>query len=296
MISAGTDCFGILPAEIRTEILRYVRTADMFNARLSSRAMAAVFYDQTFWKSRFQIDGDRGYLAYLLCDANYNRMRGKKLDWRFLYHVTNQFKSEDYDNNGISQRERVWVKNRWISQVASIARRPTISFTNASGAELKLTQNLTWKALGANNKRLNDRYWLLFSPEFSPNRIFSQSAYIPQSVRAIAVSVLQQMDMTYITGLEFICENHGNITFGYKLPESRVEEYVTGLKGFTTAVSSAGVCALQPITHSHTGKWLGLPSDGHYSITKEPYLRAFISKRLIFETNIEAIRCTFDVS
>ncbi|KAL1966615.1 hypothetical protein VTN77DRAFT_4026 [Rasamsonia byssochlamydoides] len=59
------DFFGRLPPEIREEIAAYLPTADFYNLRYVSRMMAAIFSSQAFWATRFEVDGDRGFLSYL---------------------------------------------------------------------------------------------------------------------------------------------------------------------------------------------------------------------------------------
>lgn len=292
-ISASTDCFGMLPAEIRTEISTYLETADMLHLRLASRVMATVFYSQPFWKSRFRIDRDRGYLAYLVDDAKRLKKRYRKTNWMCLYHVTNRSRSDNYREE-INLRESIWNKNKWFQQTTTMVRGLDISPpADYSGMEVEMTENWEWKELQADVRR--DNCYRPYRLLCSPDRMHTQYVHIPQSVEGIGISILQEMDVTYITGLELFCRNHRNITVGYKIPGAHVIVDVTDLRGFTVAMSSGGIRALQLVTRSQATKWLGLLSDGKYCFWKSPYLRTFISKRLIFEGNIEAIRCTFNV-
>lgn len=77
----GPDCFGRLPIEIRLEIAAYLSTADFLGLRLVSRAMVPVFSLQSFWRTRFRVNGDRGFLNCLTDD------RGKQKNWRSIYIV-----------------------------------------------------------------------------------------------------------------------------------------------------------------------------------------------------------------
>lgn len=65
MSGHSTDCFVFIPMEIRMQIAMYLATADFLALRHASRSMAKVFDIQSFWKSRFLVVQDRGFLAYL---------------------------------------------------------------------------------------------------------------------------------------------------------------------------------------------------------------------------------------
>ena len=72
------DCFGNLPIEIRLQIATYLPTVDFLSLRQSSRAMVVAFEFQSFWKSRFSVNGDRGFLNSLVTNSRKHESR----DWR----------------------------------------------------------------------------------------------------------------------------------------------------------------------------------------------------------------------
>jgi hypothetical protein len=78
------DCFDNLPVEIRLQIATYLPTVDFLSLRQSSRAMVVVFEFQSFWKSRFSVNGDRGFLNCLVTDPKKYESR----DWRLIYRCT----------------------------------------------------------------------------------------------------------------------------------------------------------------------------------------------------------------
>lgn len=117
-----------------------------------------------------------------------------------------------------------------------------------------------------------------------------QSVYIPRSLAKIAVSILQEMENTYITGMELISEET-KISMEYKIPGKQVTIDVKFLRGFEVAIGSGGIHALRIITdtNSTSSQWLGR-SDG-----------ACTSTRLVLEKNasnaeISALEAAFDVS
>lgn len=56
------DVFSSLPLEIREQVACFLPTPRFLALRLASRPMALVFYSQTFWRSRFTLRNDRGFL------------------------------------------------------------------------------------------------------------------------------------------------------------------------------------------------------------------------------------------
>ena len=80
--SSMTDCFRSLPVEIRMEIATYLSTVDFLKVQCCSRAMAVIFARQAFWKTRFLVTGDRGFLNYLLEDDRKSHI------WRLVYCCT----------------------------------------------------------------------------------------------------------------------------------------------------------------------------------------------------------------
>ncbi|CAG8399139.1 unnamed protein product [Penicillium salamii] len=89
--SSNIDCISALPIEIRLEIASYLLTADFFTLRAVSRGMAAIFSLQSFWKTRFHINGDRGFLCYLTEGPQGHQ----KKNWRSIYHCTARCDTSD---------------------------------------------------------------------------------------------------------------------------------------------------------------------------------------------------------
>lgn len=79
-----SDSFRCLPQELRHVIARSLPTRDFLSLRLASKAMAALFNDGWFWRSRFECDGDRGFLHHVLREYGDNI----QIDWRLLYHAS----------------------------------------------------------------------------------------------------------------------------------------------------------------------------------------------------------------
>lgn len=100
--------------------------------------------------------------------------------------------------------------------------------------------------------------------------------------------------MTYLTGMELICEERPNINIGYKMPGAQIKITVDikSLRGFEVAVGSGGIHAIRIITDSEnsSSQWLGdgrSDSDGG---------GACITTQLVSNEEICALRGAYDVS
>lgn len=60
----GRDCFAIFPWEILDAIAINLPTGDALGLRLASKAFLPLFTSQTFWASRFEAGGDRGFFFF----------------------------------------------------------------------------------------------------------------------------------------------------------------------------------------------------------------------------------------
>lgn len=114
------DFFGRLPPEIREEIAAYLPTADFYNLRYVSRMISAIFSSQAFWATRFEVNGDRGFLSYLKA-----RRRGGKAprrNWQRPCHCTNETNICD----GLENKKRIWAWNRWLKDTTTMTSAPDL--------------------------------------------------------------------------------------------------------------------------------------------------------------------------
>lgn len=99
--------------EIRVEIAAYLSTVDVFNLPYTSRAMALLFQLQSFWKTRFRVNGDHGFLA-CLAEAPQSR---KRKNWRSIYHCTARV---DQPHLQLWTLRRIWRTNQWLADRCSM--------------------------------------------------------------------------------------------------------------------------------------------------------------------------------
>ena len=120
-----TDRLALLPEELCIAIAIYLPTADVFRARLASRAFWPVFYSQQFWASRFKSSTDRSWLV----EARDSLPR----DWRWLYRRTN----DAHISPGLRNRRRIWdLLQQVLDSLALEWRQPPPPFYHRDGCRI----------------------------------------------------------------------------------------------------------------------------------------------------------------
>lgn len=281
-LRGSADCFRRLPAEIQGEIAAYLETSDTFNLRLASRTMTAIFWSQAFWKTRFKINRDRGFLSYLIDSVKGSRRLQPNMNWRLLYHCTNTSKTY---GSPIWNRNRIWFLNRWLAETTTMVMEPSVH-----EEKLNTADHWEWKAVQG-----DIRNGTFFADTCDPDTSFRQFIYMPYSHTRVNVSILREMDMTYITGMEFISQNQPNINVGYKTTGRQITMDIKSLRGFEVAIGSGGIRALRFITNSNASKWLGNPTDPKFPRGRVRLCRACTTMRLMFDGDIDALEFTCNV-
>jgi hypothetical protein len=158
--------------------------------------MGALLCSPAFWKSRFELHNDRGFLHYLI-QKPATKKPDQEIDWHLLYHSTCKMIFCPRIEDAI----KVWEVSRWL-------RDALLSCEN--GREIPLLE------FGGNvlQHYHNDTCW---------RGTHIERTTIPPSLIKIGVSVLMGEERTSnITGLEFITEDGSSVTIGYKSPEAEV--------------------------------------------------------------------------
>lgn len=190
-----TDCFQYLPLEIREVIVCSLPIRDFLHLRYASRSMQALFSSPAYWKSRFELNRERGFLNYLTKQPATEK-RGQEIDWRLLYHSTRKPRCRRTFEVTIN----VWEIFRWLRD-ALLTREvsPEMPLLEFGGKALQHYHN-TYKR-GTHIERVS----------------------IPPSLVKIGISVVTEDDIkSHITGLEFISEGRPSVTIGYKNPEAEI--------------------------------------------------------------------------
>ncbi|KGO38694.1 hypothetical protein PEX1_081440 [Penicillium expansum] len=277
-----TDCFGLLAMEIRLEIAGYLSTVDFLSLRFASRTMAVLFELQSFWKTRFRVNGDRGFLA-CLADTPQNR---KSKSWRSIYRCTAKIEQQYLY---LWALRRQWRNNRWLADRYSMVK----GLDDQPGLQnCLLLGEVPWNGVSVeircdrNCRQGND--WSKCKNCWEEHVPVLQAVAL-ENVTSLAVSILPEGTKTYITGFDLISADFGtpNTTLGYRLPGSQVTVDLRGqqLQGFTVIAGEGGIYAIRPIFKTNIiGSWIGQP-DGVCNSTQ-----------LVLEGGIKAISGKFDVS
>ncbi|KAL3261550.1 hypothetical protein ABHI18_003636 [Aspergillus niger] len=187
------DDFCTLPIELIELLVGYLSTQDYLNSRLASRSMGVLFHKQRFWKTKFDINGERGFLNYLVKEH-----QNLDFDWRLLYHSTCRLRCSRLFDITI----RLWEINRWIREALICKSRGTFaSFMDFGGRALQYYHNTMW-----------------------PETKYRQTVRIPPDLIKIGVSAFIELGESEVTirGLELIRASGPSILLGEKIPGSLV--------------------------------------------------------------------------
>ncbi|CAG8274539.1 unnamed protein product [Penicillium salamii] len=295
LASSNIDCLSTLPMEIRLEIASYLSTPDFFTLRTVSRGMAALFPLQSFWRTRFLINGDRGFLYYLTEKPHGHR----KTNWRSMYRCTARCDTSDCLLRALLG---IWRGNRWLVDRCSMVQR--LDDQSESDLQLEVSGQISWKVPVI--ETLRDRspwrvYWLRSPFRCLSHTSVTQFASLKGIIRLV-VFVLHEPPLrtenettTWITGIDLISANaEKTITIGYRVPRSYVtlDLHQRKLRGFEIFVGDGGIRALRPIMNRKSVEdWIGQPASyDSASGYKSNHFR--IARR----DEIKAISAKFDVS
>jgi hypothetical protein len=240
------DCFSLLPLEIRFEIAYLLSTPEYLSLRLASKSMVHIFEYQEFWKTRFLVHRERGYLNYLLEEG--------RQDWRLMYRCTSKVKRL---TKILRFRRLQWLHNEWIKDRCMMVGAP-ISTSPENNTRF---DGLIWDR--AAGKIQCDRpygeedptsssfgsdicKWCRGVHNLSPPQMITISSEIVE----IAVSVLAEDEHTFITGFKLVYGGSSpSIELGYQIPQKQIKIDLRGqpLTGFEVFAGEGGIQAIRPI-------------------------------------------------
>lgn len=262
--------FDMLPQEILEMIANLLRTSDFLPLRLVCRRMAALFHSQSFWRSRFLLNGERGHLNDFMKEQQ--RLVGhsrRETDWRRVYYKTkSKSVPNDCDNNKvINRRKWLWQRMEWFKDMYTMTRP---SNTRMSKKDKVLANTLSWITVGG-DLRCDEIESSMRPRKKHQHTYFEKTVIIHESVFALRVSVLCEGDVTFITGIELVNEGMTtkNTLLGYKIIDKQIifDIKPQSLRGFRISAGIGGIHALAilsgpPMTYErpHMSSWIGLPT------------------------------------
>ncbi|OJJ35861.1 hypothetical protein ASPWEDRAFT_172650 [Aspergillus wentii DTO 134E9] len=195
-----TDIFGCLPLELQENIAIHLSVNDVLGLRLASRGLSQLFHSSKFWKSQFEINSQRGFLAHVV--ERLSEEDRQKLDWRLLFHCTNQLKCSHEFEYSI----RIWEISKWL--------RDTV-LSNRTGQPIPQFHGISLHSYH--------------------NSVYSTDQTIAVDIlpglAQIAISAYETAGRLHITGLEFIYNDHPVTVVGYTTPGARTVKESDYIKG-----------------------------------------------------------------
>ncbi|PYH97052.1 hypothetical protein BO71DRAFT_319374 [Aspergillus ellipticus CBS 707.79] len=191
LLSSPHD-FQRLSVEMIEYIAALLPTRDALNLRQASRAVAPIFFSSAFWKTRFDINGERGFILPILRDL-IRTEQGQEFDWRLLYHCTCRLNCSAW----FHYERRCWEALRWLRDTA-------LALHSGKSRPLDFRGN----ALNHyHNTRFRDTY--------------TEAVTIDSPVCQIAISAHKDMGGLFVTGLEFFFKDRPKALIGYTLPGAK---------------------------------------------------------------------------
>jgi hypothetical protein len=279
----GADCFGLFPIEIRLEIAAYLSTADFLVLRLASRAMAPVFSLQSFWRTRFRINGDRGYLIRLSDEPH------KRNNWRTMSRCTTRIEKPYLRHWELRRR---WINNGWLIDRYSMTQAPS----GQNEVENNMLSGVAWREVKAEiacdritRGMLRPRTKCTCHPVTMSQTVLLHDRVVCLNVFILNEGTMRNKNGSHIIGFDLISVDAKtpNITIGHRLPGSQVtiDFYGRRLRGFTITTGNCGIRALRPVWNDRTvTSWIG---DWEHGDT---------STELVLKDDVKAISAKFDAS
>lgn len=208
-------------------------TDDFLKLRYVSRSMAVLFEGHTFWKTRFFLRGERGFLHDILplknrkdVDGLHKRGEERRIDWHLLYHWSNPTtKRKTEGDMRLHTKKEIWQINEWLVNA-------TLRHVSGDGDEEQCIECSGYSCeIGA----LTDRH------------TYSKLTNIGRFIVRIGIFVIQQSRHTFISGFEVFFDNRPNVILGYKSEESHVFQTQSLIEfnvAFTEHCFSEGIHAL----------------------------------------------------
>ncbi|KAJ5356699.1 hypothetical protein N7517_011308 [Penicillium concentricum] len=252
--------------------------------------MASVFEIQSFWKLKFQVDGDRGFLACLIDSPQ----RYESKYWLLLYRCTATIDGNDRSQLWVIRQQ--WEIHRWL--------RERCSLTKVSNKQIASQRNLVnglelcWKEASAEihtkrfpkngNFRKNGPVVWICKACWIEHVSFEQDVPLQSSIISLAVSIMWEAEQTFITGFDLLSADT-RINFGYRLPGTQVliDIHDRKLRGFMVDFGKCGIHAIRPIFNTgDTSSWIGQPGGN----------ASYKSVKLVLDQDIKAFSGKFDLN
>lgn len=263
------DCFYSLPLELRLDIAELLTTLDVENLCQVSQSFVPVLGMQVFWRSRFSLSGEYGWLHGALKNSSLENVQS--YDWRRFYSTL------FVGFPSLHVRALVW---KFVESL-----RPALQLQLNSQVSNGLLEaiSITDRRAVFYDQTLwgpDPRFFRLRNP-LTP--LFHCKATIPRQLTEVVVYQVKLGKENFIYGLKVSSLDGENTLLGYS-SRSFHNQHVQELNGFLIAMDQGGLKGLKLVTPGGVSKWLGCPD-------KTAHIRCALS----FNDALE-LRVIFDVS
>ncbi|CAG8951381.1 hypothetical protein HYFRA_00007293 [Hymenoscyphus fraxineus] len=238
------NLFSKLPVELLENIALNLPTESALSLRLVSKVFFPLLYNQAFWASRFEANGDRDFVFETWGRRN---SADDMIDWLSLYRLT----SFTHCSPGLKNRRRIWSLVQPLIETIDLSPAETLDTVSEDHDHT----SLEWtKVDGA----LTTRY-----PFKNGCRLFdTRVGRVCKDLSKIAFSLSTVGTICYISGIRLISRSGSNVCLGLISKTNEIILEVTTLRGFILAMGSMGLHALQVIQEdSRVSKWVGFPGN-----------------------------------
>lgn len=269
MPSSG-DCFlHLLHHDIRYIIAGLLSVRDVMNLRLASRGFSNIFHQQSWWKTRFEENRERGWLFEAHNDdwLPGNLRTGDQRDWKRLFDLTRTSNL----SGTLANRARIWSVIPNILDAASLTwgggtYEPSETIPTYSEFQLKgsgCTRRVSGRILQDTSYNESGRGF-----EEGCQHLRSQTVALPSRLSRIVVYFVHVRPLAYVCGFMLVCNgNDGSLVkmVGYRSSNRQaldLEGTTSKLTGIRISVGIRGIHALQFImTGVGLSKWFGDPHE-----------------------------------
>lgn len=279
------DAFSVLSIDIYSQIIQHLPLRSVFDLRLASRTCHNHGLNNTFWKSRFEVHHELGFIFRSDLAPSFPEENLDGESWESLVKFVWSLQGQ---NPALNNRRRVWrlAKNLLalldrVEMVSHCAGIPLESTFEATG----MIDPNAWITAYSTGKFQSFSHVSGFTP------MYERIVEMPLDAVSVYASIVKFSGFTHVTGLRMVTEDDEEVCIGYNIPANDHLLTPEGIHiaGFIVVANHYGISGLAVIsTLGHVSSWFG----SH---------EGFAKRRLVLESStapkgISYIKCGFDVS
>ena len=291
------DVFSRLPWELLEMIAFQLPTRDALNARAASKAYFPLLYSHSFWLSRFQPDGELGFMWELRATIS-----GKSTEE--LVHYARRITPAPHRPEFVLNRHRVWLLAKHVAALCApgteaclgVSRMPPTPLDKEQGSVMISGEEEEGDGCSHGPWCNVLTCWCASNP--NPRLGMLAGCRTMSAVKVtvgpgpleIVVGIIELGQITHVTGIR-VTDGEGKSQLAGRLYGGQhgpnvVVYKINEFRGFRAAVGASGVRALQPICGDAD---VIMPWAGRT-------VEVPISDRLVIDRPVQKMRVSLDVS